>query len=229
MGLPQTGRTRPRLLNYAGTQRRASSNIDTMSWSRLRLALPVVVFALIIGGLGTAWYMWGPATARAEARAYVRCVERRLSQYKAMSPAQIQLVREHITFPPYTLRVKAEESCSGISFPDDGDKWDDMFWGQVRTTPSGELVPCSEADVRCPYEEEGRPNRMPHITKEMKVKAIMQCTRANVHCPYEDEPTFMRCRASFLDGVQEALVSFRPTRRELNQWAQRAKFECRRS
>ena len=62
-------------------------------------------------------------------------------------------------FTPYTLRLRAEEVCSGISFPNGGDKWDDMFWGEVRTTPSGELVPCSEAHVRCPYEEEGRPNR----------------------------------------------------------------------
>ena len=138
----------------------------------------------------------------------------------------MQILRENMSFPPFTLRVKAEENCSVSGLRDD------MFWGEVRTTPSGELVPCTQAHVRCPYEEEGRPDRqavMPHIIEEMKVKAIRQCGQAHIHCPYEEEPTFMRCRASFLDGVQEALVSFRPTRREWQQWAQRAKFECRRS
>jgi hypothetical protein len=199
-----------------------------VSLTRLRRALPVVVWALVIGGLGTAFYLWGPpGQARAEARAYVRCVERRLKQFKAMSPAQLQILRANITHPPFTLRVKAEERCSVSGLRDN------MFWNEVRTTPSGELVPCTHAHVRCPYEEEGRSARQVANSltslKEVKVKAIMRCTQANIHCSYEEEPTLKRCRTSFLAGVHDALVPFRPNRREWQQWVQRAKSECRKS
>jgi hypothetical protein len=150
-------------------------------------------------------------------------VERQLKEFKAMTPTQEKMLRSNIVSPPYTLRVHAEDGCSASGLRDD------MFWGEVRTTPSGELVPCTRADVRCPYEEEPRPARTPHITKEITVRSIRLCSRVNIHCPYEDKPTFRRCRASLLGESKEALVPYHLTRREWQQWERYVEAECRRS
>ena len=113
-----------------------------------------------------------PAAYAREFRAFSRCVESKLKRLKALPARDIRLIRE-------PLHASAESDCSGTSHPTKGDLWDDMNLADVRTTRSGELVQCTQAHVRCPYEEESRPDRhavMPRITKEMKVKAIMQCT-----------------------------------------------------